>query len=245
MPQTFRGRTLAVRESLTLRQAAQHVQIDENELRHIAQRGEIEADMRGGEWRFDHAALDEWAQRHLLSSNAKSIAARHAALGRRLGARGGGSVSEILNRDAIDLFIEAKAKAGIVRDMTDLAEKSGFVYDPEFLFKELLERENAASTAVGSGAAFLHPRHHDPYMFEESFVAYGRSARPVFFGAPDGAATRHFFLVCSTDHERHLHLLARLAVLAHGTDLLERLDAAETADDVFDAVRACEAEFST
>ena len=80
-------------------------------------------------------------------------------------------------------------------------------------------------------------------MFEESFVAYGRSNRPVFFGAPDGEGTRHFFLICSTDHRAHLHILARLAVLAHGTNLVERLDAAENAEGVLAAIRECEAEF--
>ena len=121
--------------------------------------------------------------------------------------------------------------------------KSGFVYDTEGLFKELVAREAAASTAIGEGVALLHPRFHDPYMFEESFIAYGRSARPIFFGAPDGEGTRHFFLVCSADHEMHLHILARLAILAHGTDLLERLDAATAPEEVPEAIAAAEREY--
>ena len=236
-----------MRGFLNLKQAAEHVQIDERELLHIAQRGEIDADVRGGEWRFGHAALDEWAQRHLLASSAKSIAERHKALGRRLGREGEGgaaSISALVPPEAVDLEIAAKAKAGIVRDMTDLASRTGLVYDTEFLFRELLSREEAASTAIGAGAAFLHPRNHDPYMFEDSFIAYGRSVRPVFFGAPDGAATRHFFLVCSTDHERHLHLLAGLAVLAHGTGLIAMLDEAATPEDAIAAIAQCERDYA-
>ena len=124
--------------------------------------------------------------------------------------------------------------------MTDLAEKGGLVYDVEGLFKELVAREEAAPTAIGEGVALLHPRFHDPYLFEESFIAYGRTTRPVFFGAPDGEGTRHFFLICSTDPDAHLHILARLAMLAHGSDLMERLDAAASADDVIAAIRASE-----
>jgi PTS system nitrogen regulatory IIA component len=139
--------------------------------------------------------------------------------------------------------VTAKAKAGIIRDMTDLAARTGAVYDAEALFRELVAREEVASTAVGRSMALLHPRFHDPYLFEESFIAYGRSERPIFFGARDGEATRHFFLICCTDHEQHLHLLARLAVLAHGTDFLEKLDAAATAEEVIDAVRECEKEY--
>ena len=109
--------------------------------------------------------------------------------------------------------------------------------------KEPPSPEEMASTAVGEGAAFLHPRFHDPYMFQETFVAYGRSERPVFFGAPDGQGTRHFFLVCSTDHEVHLHILSRLAVMAHATEFLQILDEATDAEQVIEIVRAAEEGF--
>lgn len=234
-------------EFLNLGKAAEHIQVDANELKHVAQRGEIDATVRGGEWFFEHSALDEWAQRNLLASSRKALVERHRALmdKRRRERREQLGVAGLLREDAISLSIAAKAKAGIVRDMADLAEATGLVYDPEGLFKAIMSREEAASTAVGAGAAFLHPRFHDPYMFEESFVAYGRSERPIFFGAPDGAGTRHFFLICSTDHEQHLHMLARLAVLAHGTDLLERLETAEDASAVIAAVAECESAYET
>ena len=109
-----------------------------------------------------------------------------------------------------------------------------------FWLRELVAREETASTAVGEGAAFLHPRFHDPYMFQETFIAYGRSERPVFFGASDGQGTRHFFLVCSTDHEMHLHILARLAVMAHATEFLQILDEATSPEQVIEIIRAAE-----
>lgn len=229
-------------EFLPLAEAAAHVHVEANELKHVAQRGEIDAQIRSGEWYFEHAALDEWAQRHLLASNAKALKEQHRLMvdEHRRAKKGAWGVADLFVAEAIDLAIPAKAKGGLVRDMTTLAERSGFVYDPETLFKELVAREEAASTAIGAGAAFLHPRYHDPYFFEQSFIAYGRSERPIFFGAPDGAGTRHYFLICSTNHDEHLHILARLAILAHGTDLLERLDVAEDPSAVQEALRACE-----
>ena len=189
--------------------------------------------------------MEQWAQRNLLAANERELAAQHRAMAeeRRRVDKADWGVSDLFSAGTIDLAVRAKAKAGLLRDMTELADRSGKVYDVDGLFKELVAREDAASTAIGEGVALLHPRFHDPYMFEESFVAYGRSDRPVFFGAPDGDGTRHFFLVCSTDHRAHLHILARLAVLAHGTDLVERLEAAEDADAALAAIRECEAEF--
>jgi len=233
------------REVLNLKQAAEHVHLEVNELRHCAQRGEIEATERGGDWYFEHRVLDEWAQRNLLAEDGKGLERQHRVMmdeHRRANATDWG-IAELFRSEAICLEIAAKAKAGILRDMTDLAERSGLVYDVEGLFKALEEREAVASTAIGEEVALLHPRFHDPYRFEDSFIAYGRSTRPIFFGAPDGASTRHFFLICSTDHEQHLHILARLAILAHGTDLIERLNEAEAAGAVIDSIRACEEQF--
>ncbi|MBQ8126196.1 MAG: PTS sugar transporter subunit IIA [Kiritimatiellae bacterium] len=232
-------------EVLNLQQAAAHVFVDANDLRHVAQRGEIAAQKRGDDWFFEHRALDEWAQRNLLAAKPKTLSEVHRSMadGDRRARREVFSIVPLFRTDGISLDLLAKTKGGAIRDMTDLAIATGLVYDDEGLFKELVDREEAAPTAVGRNAAFLHPRYHDPYFFEDTFIAYGRARRPVFFGAPDGEGTRHFFMICSTDHERHLQILARLALLAHGTALMERLDLAESADDVIAAVRDCESEF--
>ena len=116
----------------------------------------------------------------------------------------------MIREEAVDVAVGAKAKAGILRDMTDLAGRSGMVYDPDWLFKALVAREEAASTAIGGGVALLHPRFHEAYVFEETFVAYGRCERPVFFGAQDGTGTDLFIHICCTHHALHLHILARL-----------------------------------
>lgn len=232
---------------MNLKQAAEHVHLDMNELRHVAQRGEIDAAKRGDEWFFAHRALDEWAQRQLLAATPRDLKVQHGVMmdEHRRADKRDWCVSDYFCAEAIDLAIPAKAKAGLLRDMTNLADACGKVYDTDGLFKELVAREEAASTAIGAGIALLHPRFHDPYLFEESFIAYGRTIRPVFFGAPDGEATHHFFLVCSTDHEAHLHMLARLALLAHGTDLVAKLEAAETPEDVLAILRDAEQPYLT
>ena len=230
------------REMLNLKNAAEHVHMDANELRHVAQRGEIEYDEHGGDLWFEHRALDEWAQRNLLASGRKEQLRQHSVIleEHRRANSSDWRVWRLFAQAGIVLNVPGKAKAGILRDMTSIADATGFVYDPDGLFKELVAREETASTAVGEGAAFLHPRFHDPYMFQETFIAYGRSERPVFFGAPDGQGTRHFFLVCSTDHEMHLHILARLAVMTHATEFLQILDEATSPEQVVEIIRAAE-----
>ena len=229
---------------LDLKTAAARLHMDALELKHFAQREEVPAQKRGEDFFFERRLLDEWAQRRMIGLHPRQLTDEHAqAMSERAKSTGEVRIADLLALEAIAPALSAKNKGGVLRDMTDLAARCGKVYDADALFRELVAREEAASTAVGEGVALLHPKFHDPYLFEESFVAYGRSERPIFFGASNGEGTRHFFLICSTDHAQHLRILARLAVLAHGTDLVRMMEAAETESDVVDAVASCEEEF--
>ena len=225
--------------------AAAHLHMPENELRHFAQRGEVASVKRGDMYFFEHRALDEWAQRRLMEINDKELKAEHqAAMHDRRRADGHDfHVADLLRPETICPELAAKTRAGVLRDMTDFADSTGLLYDPETLFAELSAREEVASTAAGGGVALLHPRYHDPYLFQETFLALGRAVRPVFYGAQDGTATDLFFLICCTDHELHLHILARLCLLAHGTDLLQNLREAPDAESMHAALKAAEDAF--
>ena len=230
---------------MDLRQAARHLHMEENELRHFAQREEVPSVKRGDSFLFEHRLLDEWAQRRVMGLHPKKLTGEHRlAMDERRRSQGTDlRVAQLLVRDAIHPAITAKNRGGVLRDMTDLAESTGLVYDPDLLFRELTAREEAGSTAVGGGAAFLHARFHDPYMVQESFLALGRSLRPVFFGSQDGEGTDLFFLICCTDHAQHLHVLARLCLLAHGTHLLQDLREAPDAETMYAIFEAAEAAF--
>ncbi len=225
--------------------AAAHLHMPENELRHVAQRGEVESVKRGDLYFFEHRVLDEWAQRRLIALSDKALTAEHtvAMTERRRTDGHDFHVAELLRPETIAPALTARGRAGVLRDMTDFADSTGLLYDPETLFAELSAREEVASTAAGGGVAFLHPRYHDPYLFQETFLALGRAVRPVFFGSQDGTGTDLFFLICCTDHTLHLHILARLCLLAHGTALLPELRDAPDAESMHAALKRAEDDF--
>ena len=216
-----------------------------NDLRHFAQRGEVASVKRGDMYFFEHRELDEWAQRRLMVLNEKTLTAEHkvAMIERRRNDGHDFHVADLLRPETIAPALTAKGRAGVLRDMTDFADSTGLLYDPETLFAELSAREEVASTAAGGGVAFLHPRYHDPYLFQETFLALGRTVRPVFFGSQDGEGTALFFMICCTDHTLHLHILARLCLLAHGTPLLQELREAPDAETMHAALKKAEDEF--
>ncbi len=225
--------------------AAAHLHMKETELRHFAQRGEVQSVKRGDMYFFEHRALDEWAQRRMMAMTSKDLTSEHrlAMTERRRTDGHDFHIADILSPAAIAPSLSSKTRAGVLRDMTDFAVSTGLLYDPETLFAELSAREDVASTAAGGGVAFLHPRYHDPYLFQETFLALGRTVRPVFFGAQDGTATDLFFLICCTDHTLHLHILARLCLLAHGTALLTDLREAEDCEAMHAALKSAEDKF--
>jgi mannitol/fructose-specific phosphotransferase system IIA component (Ntr-type) len=92
------------------------------------------------------------------------------------------------------------------------------------------------------GFAIPHPRQHDSYLFESSFIVVGRSLQPINFGSPDGRPTKLFFLVCCQDDRLHLHTLARLCFLIQKTNLLVQIDAAPDPDSIFNSLIVAESE---
>ena len=227
---------------MDLRAAAALLHMDPRELKHFAQRGEVPAKPRGDDFLFERRLLDEWAQRRLVSLSRKQLSGEHAAATvERRRARGNDChVAELLPEGGVSMCLTARNRGGVIRDMTDLADATGLLYDPATLFAELTAREEAASTAVGGGAAFLHPKFNDPFLFQEPFIAFARAERPVFFGSLDGEGTDLFFLICSPDRALHLHILARLCILAHGSSLLGDLRAAPDEETIRSALKSAE-----
>jgi nitrogen PTS system EIIA component len=220
---------------LSLQQAARHIRVPERELLHLVQRDEIPCQRRGDEILFEHHLLDDWAQRRILGLPTKFLTQHHREeIADRTGEASDDVLVERLFRtDWINPALTSRTKPGVIRDMVALALSTGLLYDDAALQREIEERESASSTAVGGGAAFLHARYHDPYHASESFVVLGKTIQHIFFGAQDGEETDLFFLICCTDDALHLHTLARLCMLAHGTMLLSDLRAATTAEEMY------------
>ena len=178
--------------------------------------------------------LDDWAQRRIMGLNSHCLGASPPKTEVRTDRDSDDILIKRLCRpEWIDPEMSAKTKPGVIRDMVALAVTTDLLYDDAALQREIEERESVSSTAIGGGAAFLHARYHDPYYAADSFIVLGKTVQQIFFGAQDGEQTDLFFLICCTDDVLHLHVLARLCMLAHGTELLPDLRAATTAEEMY------------
>ncbi len=221
--------------TLNLQQAARLIRVTERELKHLVLRDEIPFQRRGEDFVFEKRLLHDWCQRRIMGLPKKHLVEHHrdAVADRTREASQDALVPLLFRPEWMLPGLASRTRPAVLRDMVALARSTGLLYDDVAFLRELEDRESVASTAVDGGVAFLHTRFHDPYHASDSFVVLGRAQQHIFFGAQDGTETDLFFLLYCTDDALHLHTLARLCMLAHDSDLLTNLRAAEDGVEMY------------
>ncbi|MCK5806257.1 MAG: PTS sugar transporter subunit IIA [Lentisphaeria bacterium] len=228
--------------SMNLKEAAAFLHLPESDVRALAMHGELPCEHQGERLNFRRGELKVWSSQRILGLQGKHLHDYHSrgVLKPHDLSDHSAILSELTRPEFMEPIMPAKTRASVLRQIVRVAERTGFLYDPADLVAELAEREELCSTGVEGGVALLHPRHHDPYMVEDSFLCVGRSVQPVPFGASDGRRTDVFFMICCQNDRIHLHVLSRICLLCHSTGLAQALREADTAEEMHAAVVKCE-----
>ena len=208
---------------------------------------EIPFQARGRRIIFDKGEIDLWASQRILNLPAKRLAIYHqkSTQGTAAHLDQQAIMPQMIQPEFVAPAMTSKTKASVLRDLVDLADKTGRLNNSKALQESLEAREALCSTGMPGGFAIPHPRTHDSYLFESSFIVVGRTLQPINFGAPDGEPTKLFFLVCCQDDRLHLHTLARLCFLAQKTKLLALVESAPDAGTIYNGLIASESEAVT
>ena len=229
---------------MNMKEAAEYLHLRADELERLVHDGEVPFLQCGARVMFLRQEIDSWASQRILGFSNQRLGDYH----RRSTARAHdlspeyALMPELVKLPWVEPDLPSKTKPSVLRDLVERAGRTGLLIYPEELTNRLKEREQMCSTALAGGVAMPHPPHHDPYLFEDSFIVPARCLRPIPFGAPDGHTTDLFFLVCCQDERLHLHVLARLCMLCYKTDLLMRIREAEDAPAILDAIYGAEQE---
>jgi PTS system nitrogen regulatory IIA component len=141
------------------------------------------------------------------------------------------TITEMIDLQGVDVTLAANTRASVLRELVNLAQRVGLLYDDKGLLKALEERETMCSTALPGGVAIPHPRQPMPYVSAEPFVCVARLSRGIGFGSPYRDLTRLFFLICCHDDRHHLRVLARLVrILDQG--MIDQLMAVGSRDEL-------------
>lgn len=229
---------------LNLEAVAEYLHLTPQDVERRVKDREIPFEKRGDRIVFRKSEIDAWASQRILGFSSQRLADYHQKSTRhtRKILPHETILPEMLQVGAIASAMSSKTKASVLRDLVVLAEKTGHLNDPKSLLASLEAREELCSTGVPGGFALPHPRAHEPYLFDTSFIVVGRPIQEIHFGSPDGQPTYLFFLICCPDDRLHLHTLARICLIAMKTKMLDQLRDAPDAQTMRDSLITAEQE---
>ncbi len=132
--------------------------------------------------------------------------------------------------------VDLGRKEALFQHFAEAFSKSVPGVSPEDIAAKLWERERAQNTSVGDGVALPHatiPR------AAKARIGVFTTAEPVDWQGPDGVPVDVFFVTLGPPSERqtHLLLLSTIATLVLKSSLLDRLRAAQTEDELLQAIK--------
>jgi PTS system nitrogen regulatory IIA component len=227
---------------LNLDEAAEYLHVTAPDLERLVRDGEVPCERHGPRVIFVRNELDAWASQRILGLSPRRLEKYHKASTARAHDLSvhHAIIGELGHPEAIEPALESRTKPAVLRDMVAVGRRTGLIYDPEALLHTLQERELLCSTGLPEGMALLHPRHHEPHMFADSFIAIGRTVQGIQFGSPDGGPTDLFFLVCCQDDRIHLHVLARLCMICLQKGLVSTMRKAPDANAMYSGLLLAE-----
>jgi PTS system nitrogen regulatory IIA component len=193
----------------------------------LAERGKLPGRRIGGDWRFSAAEIHHWLEDRIGVSDEEGLVHMEGALDHASDVTDleQVSISDLLKPEAIEIPLDARTRGSVVGRMTELAERTGLLWDAGKMADTVRAREEMHSTALDNGVALLHPRRPMPGILAESLLALGISPGGIPFGSR-GRLTDIFFLICSTSDHEHLRILARLSRVINDQEFLAEMRAA-------------------
>ncbi len=230
--------------TFSLEEVAHYLHLNEAEVERLVKDQEIPFERHGARVLFRKIEIDSWASPRILGLEGRQLADYHRKTSddTRTFLRQAAILPDMIKPEFIEPTLPAKTKASVLREMVHLAQRTERVWDSEDLLKGLKEREELCSTGLPGGLAILHTRQAEAFLFESLFLLLGRTVQGIPFGAPDGGPTDLFFLIACPDERLHLHVLARLCIMAQKTELLVNLRAAPDAAAMYESLIASENE---
>ena len=203
---------------MTLSEMADYLRIAKRSLLRMAQRGDLPATKVASQWRFMRSVVDDW-----LISRMKALPDRELETlikSDKLPL----PLSALLRPGLIRLDIENSDKEEVLELLTELLVREKLLEEDATSFrKKLKQREEMVSTAIFPGIAIPHFRKPEECPVTEPRIVVGISRTGVDFNSLDGQPTYLFFLICANQVILHLKIIAELALVFRGPDLVEKL----------------------
>lgn len=220
---------------LTIRQLAEYLMVSEKTVYRMLERSELPAMRVGAQWRFRRQDIDSW-----LSEEVRRV--EHEGQRGALDAAdtSGMAITPLLAPENVWLAVTAASRDELLAFLTREAVIDGHV-DRDQLFRSIRDREDVCSTAVLEDAAFPHPTDPRPFRFSRKRVLLAVLREPLDFLDPHGHEPRVVAAILARSVQGQLLAYSRAIKLFADPALVDRLQAAETADEAIRVIADAEA----
>ena len=226
-------------EDFGIESLADYLHLDPAQVQRLVERGNLPARKVGGQWRFSRGEVHHWLESRIGISSDDELVQMEGALRRAAGQTEETatiSIAEMLPVEAIAIPLAARTRGSVITSLVEVAAQTGWLWDTAKMAEAVRAREDMLPTALENGVALLHPRRPLAGILGHAFIALGRTARGIPFGAPRGTLTYLFFLICSVDDRSHLRVVARLSRLISDPALIDELRDAPDARGAHDVI---------
>ncbi|MCI1666397.1 MAG: fructose PTS transporter subunit IIA [Atopobiaceae bacterium] len=147
-------------------------------------------------------------------------------------------VADVLDKNIIDMSLDASSKQDALRKMSELLHEAGYVGDVEEFLADILHRETLGETGIGNYIAIPHGQSDS---VKSSTICVAKLTHEIEWETLDGKGVKVILLFAVQNDasfaKTHLRMLAGVARRLAKDEVVRQLLAAETSDEVIDCFR--------
>ena len=195
---------------LKLKELAELLQISTKTIYRWINNGKIPYYRINHQYRFRTDEINKWASSNRIDVSLDNASETEVSVQKAI--QNGGIYYDITGNSVQDVLANSLE---VITLPPELKNKE--------LLAHLLGREEMASTGVGNGIAFPHPREPLVTRLEDELVSILFLRNPVDYKALDDIPVKTMFLILSSNQKRHLQLLSQLSHLCRQDDFITLL----------------------
>jgi fructose-specific phosphotransferase system IIA component len=149
-------------------------------------------------------------------------------------------LTQILEPACIKVPLDGKDKESVITELVDILDANKHLVDKNDVLQAVLSRENTRSTGIGSGIAIPHGKCKG---VKDLVIAMGISRQGVDFQSIDGKPVHIVVLLVSPIDRTgpHIQALARISRLMLDEEFKNKLQNAESAQELYELINNKEA----
>ena len=151
------------------------------------------------------------------------------------------TLTKILQPTCVKVPLEGKDKNSVITELVDLLDTNGLLLDKNVVLDAVLAREQTRSTGIGSRIAIPHGKCD---AVKELVMAVGIAHEPIDFASIDEKPVTIIILLVSPAKQTgpHIQALARISRLMLDEQFKQGLEAADSAEQVYELLSNKESE---